>query len=56
MLVWRDGQSGTIGGGALEWEAMARARALLAAGGPRGSTACRWGRRWGSAAAGRWRC
>lgn len=30
MLVWRDGQSGTIGGGALEWEATARARAMLA--------------------------
>lgn len=35
MLVWADGQSGTIGGGALEWEAMARARAMLAAGGAR---------------------
>lgn len=33
MLVWADGQSGTIGGGALEWEATARARALLAKGG-----------------------
>jgi xanthine dehydrogenase accessory factor len=36
MLVWADGrswgQSGTIGGGALEWEAAARARALLLAG------------------------
>lgn len=35
MLVWADegqhgGQSGTIGGGALEWQAIARARALLA--------------------------
>ncbi len=30
MLVWRDGQSGTIGGGALEWEAAAGARAALA--------------------------
>ncbi|PZR00724.1 MAG: xanthine dehydrogenase accessory protein XdhC [Cereibacter sphaeroides] len=29
MLVWADGISGTIGGGALEWEAIARARALL---------------------------
>jgi xanthine dehydrogenase accessory factor len=29
MLVWRDGSAGTIGGGALEWEAMARARGLL---------------------------
>lgn len=29
MLVWQDGQSGTIGGGALEWEAMGRARAML---------------------------
>lgn len=26
MLVWADGQSGTIGGGALEWQAAARAR------------------------------
>jgi xanthine dehydrogenase accessory factor len=30
MLVWKDGQSGTIGGGALEWEAVTRARTLLA--------------------------
>ena len=30
MLVWAGGQSGTIGGGALEWEAVARARAMLA--------------------------
>ena len=30
MLVWQDGQSGTIGGGTLEFEAVARARALLA--------------------------
>jgi len=30
MLVWPDGQSGTIGGGALAWEAAARARAVLA--------------------------
>jgi xanthine dehydrogenase accessory factor len=35
MLVWTDGQSGTIGGGALEWEALARARGMLAAGGAR---------------------
>ncbi len=34
MLVWPDGQDGTIGGGALEWEAAAAARDLLAAGGP----------------------
>ncbi len=34
MLVWRDGASGTIGGGALEWAAMERARTLLASGGP----------------------
>lgn len=33
MLVWAGGQSGTIGGGALEWEALARARGMLAAGG-----------------------
>ena len=32
MLVWAGGQSGTIGGGALEWEAANRARSLLAAG------------------------
>ncbi len=36
MLVWADGQgggqSGTIGGGALEWQAAADARALLAQG------------------------
>jgi xanthine dehydrogenase accessory factor len=34
MLVTAEAQSGTIGGGALEWEATAAARALLAAGGP----------------------
>jgi xanthine dehydrogenase accessory factor len=33
MLVWAQGQSGTIGGGALEWEAAARARAMLTQGG-----------------------
>ncbi len=33
MLVWEGGQSGTIGGGALEWEAAARARAMLPSGG-----------------------
>lgn len=32
MVVWADGQSGTIGGGALEFEAAGRARAALAAG------------------------
>jgi xanthine dehydrogenase accessory factor len=32
MVVWAEGQAGTIGGGALEWEAAARARALLAEG------------------------
>lgn len=32
MLVWRDGSTGTIGGGALEWDAMARARGLLLSG------------------------
>ena len=32
MLVWEGGQEGTIGGGALEWEAAARARAALAGG------------------------
>lgn len=30
MLVWEDGQSGTIGGGALEYEAAAKAREWLA--------------------------
>lgn len=30
MLVWADGQEGTIGGGALEWQAAATARALAA--------------------------
>jgi xanthine dehydrogenase accessory factor len=35
MLVWANGQSGTIGGGALEWEATTRARALLPRGGTR---------------------
>ena len=34
MLVWAGGQEGTIGGGALEHEAAARARALLGGGGP----------------------
>lgn len=29
MLVWQDGQSGTIGGGALEWETAKAARILL---------------------------
>lgn len=33
MLVWASGQSGTIGGGALEYEAVERARGMLAAGG-----------------------
>lgn len=33
MLVWADGSLGTIGGGALEWEAMSRARRLLPNGG-----------------------
>lgn len=33
MRVWADGQSGTIGGGALEWDAMRIARDLLAQGG-----------------------
>lgn len=35
MLVWANGQSGTIGGGAFEWQAAARARAMLGAGGTR---------------------
>ena len=33
MLVWASGQAGTIGGGALEFQAAQRARALLASGG-----------------------
>ena len=33
MLVWAGGQSGTIGGGALEFQAGARGRSMLAAGG-----------------------
>ena len=32
MLIWEGGQSGTIGGGALEWEATAQARQMLRAG------------------------
>ena len=32
MLVWAGGQSGTIGGGALEWQAVSRAREMLATG------------------------
>ncbi|NUB44620.1 xanthine dehydrogenase accessory protein XdhC [Fertoebacter nigrum] len=35
MLVWGTGASGTIGGGALEWEAIGRARLMLASGGLR---------------------
>ncbi|MBL9059740.1 MAG: xanthine dehydrogenase accessory protein XdhC [Mangrovicoccus sp.] len=35
MLVWRDGQSGTIGGGALEYEAAKAARLALDGGGDR---------------------
>jgi hypothetical protein len=50
MLVWAGGQSGTIGGGALEFEAVARARACWWPAG-RGWTASRWARRWASAAA-----
>ena len=33
MLVWASGQSGTIGGGTLEWQAVLRARTMLATGG-----------------------
>lgn len=32
MLVWPDRTEGTIGGGALEWDAMAKARQMLAQG------------------------
>lgn len=35
MLVWADGQSGTIGGGALEYHATQEARAALVTGGDR---------------------
>ena len=35
MLVWQDGSAGTIGGGALEFQAATRARAMLGAGGAR---------------------
>lgn len=35
MVVWKDGQDGTIGGGALEHEAAAEARAMLASGRPK---------------------
>ncbi|MBV0913867.1 xanthine dehydrogenase accessory protein XdhC [Anianabacter salinae] len=35
MLVFADGQDGTIGGGALEWEAARAARAMLETGGAR---------------------
>lgn len=35
MLIWAGGQSGTIGGGALEWQATTRARDMLATGGTR---------------------
>ena len=34
MLVWAEGQEGTVGGGALEFAAAARAREVLARGGP----------------------
>lgn len=30
MLVWADGQEGTIGGGALEWQAIQQAQEMLA--------------------------
>ncbi len=30
MAVWPDGQVGSIGGGQLEWQALAHARAVLA--------------------------
>lgn len=35
MLVWADGQSGTVGGGALEFQAVLRARDMLRLGGLR---------------------
>jgi xanthine dehydrogenase accessory factor len=43
MLVWAEGQSGTIGGGALEWEAMRRARGMLRALPPSPSSSLRGG-------------
>ncbi|MCV2876510.1 xanthine dehydrogenase accessory protein XdhC [Rhodobacteraceae bacterium XHP0102] len=33
MIVWAEGQEGTIGGGSLEWEAVTFARTMLATGG-----------------------
>lgn len=33
MFVWQGGQSGTIGGGALEWQAVQQAQQMLAGGG-----------------------
>lgn len=39
MIVWPEGQSGTVGGGALEWDAAARARETLAQ--SRGATVTR---------------
>ena len=42
MLVWREGQSGTIGGGRLELDAAAAARALLADPDARGSALRRY--------------
>lgn len=44
MMVWADGQAGTIGGGQLEYQACADARALLAgtAGGPQAETLRRY--------------
>lgn len=44
MLVWADGQSGTIGGGALEFEAAAKAREMLAVAPPTPSLPHKGGR------------
>ena len=38
MAVWPDGQVGSIGGGQLEWQALAHARAVLAGDAPEGET------------------
>ena len=38
MAVWPDGQVGSIGGGQLEWQALAHARAVLAGDAPDGET------------------
>ena len=52
MLVWKTGQSGTIGGGALEYKATRAAREAIEQGKPaRCLAAIRWGLTWANAAA-----